>query len=147
MHIVPQDFEFAAKYLNGFDGLIDIDRLELGMAAVIESQTKRRVSDDKAAPDGTPWADWSPAYAGTRHGGHSLLQSSGDFLDDIFSDQRGGKTIVGSSLEYAAIHQFGGEAGRNGDVEIVARPSFGLSNDNTVELEEVLADYLEGRLQ
>ena len=147
MEISAQDFIHASNYLNGIPDSVDIDKLELGMASVVESQTRRRISVEKTAADGTPWADWSPAYAQTRHDGQSLMQSAGHFLDDIFYDQQGGQTMVGSSLVYAAIHQFGGEAGRNNDVKIVARPSFGISGDNEAELEEVLFGYVQGQIQ
>ena len=53
------------------------------IGAVAESQTRRRISDEKTAPDGTPWAPWSTDYAKTRHGNQSLLQGDGDLLDSI----------------------------------------------------------------
>jgi phage virion morphogenesis protein len=145
--VSAHDFEFAADFLNGVVASIDIDKLELGMAATIESQTKRRIAREKTAPDGTPWANWSPEYAKTRHQGHSLLRGEGNLLDDIFSDQTGGGVVVGSSMVYAAIHQFGGEAGRNGNVDIAARPFLGLSDENEAELEEILFDYVQRQIQ
>lgn len=147
MELSAQDFIVASKFLNGIPDSIDVDKVELGMAAVVESQTKRRIASEKTAPDGDPWADWSPSYAETRHDGHSLLQGNNDLLTSIAFDQQGGQTIVGTPLVYAAIHQFGGEAGRNQSVDIVARPYFGISDDNEAELEEILFDYVQTQLQ
>jgi len=132
----------TTNYLNAMAGMIDIDKLEGKAAAVIESQTRRRISSEKTDPEGTAWDDWSPAYAKTRHGGHSLLQSTGALLDDIFHDKQRGNWVVGSSLIYAAIHNEGGgeTAGRS---NIPARRFIGLSADNEQELDEILFDYLE----
>ena len=146
MEVNAQDFVFAADYLNGIPAHIDMDKLELGMAAVNESQTKRRISDEKTTAKGDPWKDWSPEYAKTRHGGHSLLQGNNDLLTSIAFDQQGGQTIVGSPLVYAAIHQFGGKTGRNQSTEIAARAYFGVSDDNEAELEEILFDYIQGAI-
>lgn len=144
MEITAADFVHASNYLNGIPDHIDVAGLELGMAAVVESQTKRRISSEKTTAKGDPWAEWSPEYAKTRHSGHSLLQGDDNLLTSIAFDQQGGQTIVGSPLVYAAIHQFGGKTGRNNSVEIAARAYFGVSDDNEAELEEILFDYLQG---
>ncbi|MFB1078141.1 phage virion morphogenesis protein, partial [Photobacterium damselae] len=33
------------------------------LGAVVESQTRRRIADEKESPDGQAWPDWSQAYA------------------------------------------------------------------------------------
>lgn len=53
------------------------------IGAVAESQTRRRITDEKASPGGEPWQDWSTRYAKTRHGNQSLLQGNGDLLDSV----------------------------------------------------------------
>jgi phage virion morphogenesis protein len=106
----------------------------------VENQTRRRISDEKRAPDGTPWPDWSPRYAQTRHGGHSLLQGEDDLLDSIQYLVRGDQVEVGSNLVYAAIHQFGGaEVG----MPIPARPYLGVSPENEADILAVVEDYLD----
>ena len=147
LDINAPDFAFAADYLNGISGRINVNDFELEAAVIIESQTKRRISEDKTGPDGDPWRDWSASYAQTRHSGHSLLQGNNSLLTSIAFDQQGGQTLVGSDLPYAAIHQFGGEAGRNKAVTIAARPYLGLSDDDQRELEDILSDYIQGVLQ
>ncbi len=144
--VSTQDLQKTTDFLNSMAGMINIDVLEGKAAAVIESQTRRRISDEKTDPDGKAWADWSPAYAKTRHGGHSLLQNTGSLLDDIFHDKQGGNWVVGSSLIYAAIQDQGGDEAA-GHADIPARRFVGLSVDNTEELDETLYAYLVGLYQ
>ena len=134
--------DVAASILNGISGLIEPAMITNTVAAVIESQTRRRIQDEKTAPDGTPWADWSPAYAETRHSGQSFLQGDGDLLDSIFGEQRGDDAVVGSPLVYAAIQQHGGA--EVGKPELPARQFLGVSDDNAREIEDVVITYLQG---
>ncbi|MDC5753857.1 phage virion morphogenesis protein [Vibrio europaeus] len=77
------------------------------IAAEVESQTHRRIRQDKTAPDGTPWEAWSDGHAKTRHGNQSLLMASGDLDDSIQSYIQGNRIHHGSDLPYAAVHQEG----------------------------------------
>ena len=57
---------------------------------------------------------------------------------------RGDEVEVGTNVEYAAIHQFGGdEVGIN----IPARPYLGLSPDNEADLLSVVEDFIEEALR
>ncbi len=113
------------------------------IGAEVEAQTRTRIQDEKAAPDGTPWAPWSPGYAATRHGGHSLLMNEGDLLDDINFVVESGGVSVGTNLVYGAIHQFGGDAVGKA---IPARPYLGLSSDNIRDLHDTIEDWLDSTL-
>ncbi|WP_229611462.1 phage virion morphogenesis protein [Vibrio parahaemolyticus] len=77
------------------------------MGAVVESQTRRRIADEKTSPDGSPWDDWSPSYAKTRHGNQSLLQGDGDLLDSITYIVQRNQVRIGSPLPYSGVHQDG----------------------------------------
>ncbi|AZQ10160.1 phage virion morphogenesis protein [Shewanella khirikhana] len=77
------------------------------LGAVVESQTRRRIADEKTSPDGESWPDWSAAYAKTRHGNQSLLRGNGDLLDSIQYLVEKDQVRVGSPLPYAAVHQDG----------------------------------------
>ncbi|MDF2186150.1 phage virion morphogenesis protein [Grimontia hollisae] len=77
------------------------------IGAEAETQTHRRIRDEKTAPDGTPWESWSDAYAKTRHGNHALLMGEGELDDSIQYLVKGNKVYVGSPLIYAAVHQEG----------------------------------------
>ncbi|MDM5132912.1 phage virion morphogenesis protein [Aeromonas piscicola] len=139
------------------------------IGTVAESQTRRRISDEKTAPDGTPWAPWSAAYGKTRHGNQSLLNGVGDLLDSIEYQVQRNQVRVGSALAYAGVHQdgFSGSVQVPAHVrrisqafgkalkfpvyqsvgsftrmmEIPQREYLGLSSDNQTELLAVIGDF------
>ena len=49
--------------------------------------------------------------------------------------------LVGTNMVYAAIHQFGGWAGRNRKVYIPARPFLQLTNEDKQDLLDDVQDY------
>lgn len=135
--------------LRGFDqvdrGLEHFRRFDwqgLGHAigAELESQTRRRITEEKASPDGVPWPDWSEDYAATRHGGHSLLQGDDDLLDSVQSLVSDDQVETGSNLIYAAIHNYGGE---EVGMPIPQREYLGLSDENTDDLQATVDDFVD----
>ena len=124
-----------------------VTRMEIAdsVGALLESSTKRRIADEKRAPDGTPWAPWSEAYGATRRPGKSILWAEGDLLDSIQAVTGLTEIRVGSNLVYAAIHQFGGaDVGTPG---LPARPYLGLSDEDAREIRETVADVFGRALQ
>ncbi|WP_283132485.1 phage virion morphogenesis protein [Enterovibrio norvegicus] len=139
------------------------------IGAEAETQTHRRIRDEKTAPDGTPWEGWSDGYAKTRHGNHSLLMGNGELDDSIQFQVRGNKVHVGSPLVYAAVHQDGFEGAVNiaahhrritqafGKVlrhpvwqsvgahvrhmKVPQREYLGLSNENRQDLYALIGDF------
>jgi phage virion morphogenesis protein len=153
--------------------LADLDRRGLmqTVGAVVESQTRKRLANEKRSPDGTPWEAWSEQYAGTRHGGHSLLEGDGNLIDSLTHEVSADAVEIGSNLIYARIHQDGSgdepvnvpahqrritkAFGRDlpfpvwanvkayaFNQNIPARPYLGLSKDNEAELEDVIENFL-----
>ena len=55
-------------------------------------------------------------------GGLAILQDTGTLRNSILASPHRDSVTIGSVLEYAAIHQFGGMAGRGKKVRIPARP-------------------------
>lgn len=142
------------------------------LGAVVESQTRRRIADEKTAPDGSSWEAWSPGYAATRHGNQSLLQGLGDLLDSIQYQVERNQVRIGSPLAYARALQ----EGFDGTVTIPAhvrritqafgktlsypvyqsvssftramnmpaREFLGLSRDNQTEVYSVLGAFWQG---
>lgn len=129
------------------------------IAALGESQTSRRITDEKTAPDGTPWKEnWDKTPTLYKTGQH-LLRS-------LASTSSAEEAVWGASWEYAHVHQDGmvihpryGEAlkfwfVRGGftqfvvakHVTIPARPFIGLSAENRAEIEELVSDHF-GRLR
>ena len=81
--------------------------------------------DREQGPDGKPWQKSIRAMAD----GGLTLTDTGGLRDSITHNVAGdGRSVdVGSNLVYAAIHQFGGKAGRNKSVTLPARPYLGIS--------------------
>ena len=80
--------------------------------------------DREQGPDGKPWQKSVRALA---DGGLTLTDTGGlrgSITHNVAGDGRA--VDVGSNLVYAAIHQFGGQAGRNKSVTLPARPYLGI---------------------
>lgn len=122
--------------------LIDDGEFKAVLAELVVNQTKLRLDEEKAAPDGTPWPAWSAEYAATRKGRHSLLIGEGLMQASISAFVRGNEISVGSGLVQVATHQFGSEDGTT-----PARPFLGLSDDNRDEIEDLARDFYEELLQ
>lgn len=117
------------------------------VGALVEDQTKRRIADDKTAPDGTPWAPWSARHAAriTKRNqitARSLLVGEGDLLGSIQNLVTGTEIRVGTNLEYGAVHQFGSADGGG----IPARPYLGLSAADSAEIEKLILVRVDGVL-
>ena len=66
-----------------------------------------------------------------------ILQVSGQLASSISTQYDDESAIIGSNLDYAAIHQLGGQAGKNKKVPILARPYLKLTDD---DFEEILTE-------
>jgi phage virion morphogenesis protein len=79
------------------------------VGAVVESQTRRRLSEEKTSPDGTPWAPLSEDYEDWKKERSSggILEFEGFLIASITQENNGKRVRVGSNLAYAATHQFG----------------------------------------
>lgn len=115
------------------------------VGGLVESQVRRRISEQKTSPDGKNWPAWSDSYARTRHGNHSLLENEGDLLDSIQYVINGDELEVGSNVKYAATHQFGDKRLAFGKVDVVIppRPFLGLSDADMDEVVEVIDDFID----
>lgn len=79
----------------------------------------------------------------------SILQSSGALRDSVQGDHDQDSVTVqagsGASAAYAAIHQFGGMAGRNKKVKIAARPYLPITAQGFLQPEAATAvDHIAG---
>ncbi|MGR3435268.1 MAG: phage virion morphogenesis protein [Shimia sp.] len=120
----------------------EVADLAFDMAELMANHAKGRFLS-KEGPDGVVWAPWSEGYAADRPKGKSLLEASGDLRDSIQGFEEGGAAVVGSNMVYAAIHQFGGEeVGMN----IPARPYLGVSDEDALDLREMLTARIDGIL-
>jgi phage gpG-like protein len=77
--------------------------------------------------------------------GFRILQHTGGLAGSISTDYDSTQAVAGSNKLYAAIHQFGGEAGRGRKVEIPARPYLPVTAEGNLQpeaREEVLDTIL-----
>ena len=72
-----------------------------------------------------------------------ILQVEGKLAASINTFYDNDSAVIGSNLEYAAIHQLGGQAGRNKSVEIPARPYLKLTDDDYNEINHEIEKYLK----
>lgn len=171
---IDLDLRELAGFQQRMDALLNFDRTELlqGLGALVESQTKRRIENEKTAPDGTPWPAWTASYAYQRPSGTSLLQSSNHLLQSIINEVDATESVaVGSPLEYARIQNEGGTTSphvirpTNGKAlripgvdhplrqvnhpgsRIPARQFLGISSENQDEIEAETVAFLESLLQ
>ncbi len=102
--------------------------------------------DTETAPDGSPWERHAPATIRSRlrRNGNSpitILRESGRLAGSFNYEANSDHAKIGSPVIYAAIHHYGGEAGRGGNVEIPSRPILGLSSDDESEIIAIAEDF------
>ena len=71
-----------------------------------------------------------------------ILQVSGQLAASINTYYDNDSAVIGSNLAYAAIHQLGGQAGRNKSVGVPARPYLQLTPDDFEEILLSVEKYL-----
>ena len=71
-----------------------------------------------------------------------ILQISGQLASSVNTYYDDDSAVMGSNLEYAAIHQLGGQAGKNKSVEIPARPYLQLTPDDFEEILSMTENFL-----
>ena len=105
-------------------------------------------TEENFANEGRPdkWLDLSEKTKKQRKkSGHwpgQILQVSGQLASSISTYYDDESAIIGSNLDYAAIHQLGGQAGKNKSVSIPARPYLKLSDDDFVEILDISTSFL-----
>jgi len=111
------------------------------IATHLESQTRRRIEEERADSESRAWPEWSEKYAKTRHENQNLLQNEGDLVDDIAPDSGADFAKAYVTMIYARTHQLGDKK-RN----IPARPYLGLSKVNAKDIENEIAKFIEAAL-
>ena len=72
-----------------------------------------------------------------------ILQVSGQLASSISTQYDDESAVIGSNLDYAAIHQLGGQAGKNKKVEVPARPYLKLTDDDFNEILDATKNFLK----
>ena len=71
-----------------------------------------------------------------------ILQMRGELASSITSYYDNDSAVVGTNKVYAAIHQFGGNAGRNKKVKIPARPYLSLTTNDEKQIINEIKNHL-----
>jgi len=79
----------------------------------------------------------------TGHYPGKILQVEGRLAVSITTQYDNDSAVIGSNLEYARIHQLGGQSGRGLKTPIPARPYLGLTSDEYEEIVDVTKKYLQ----
>ena len=134
----------VSRALADMEGRVtDMTPLMQAIAASVEKQTKDRIVSIKEGPDREYWPDWTKRYRETRHSQHSFLEGWGHLRDTVVGDADADSAVVGSNLVYAAIHQFGGSDNMPpGPAGIPPRPYIGISDENELEILEIIEEYM-----
>jgi len=72
-----------------------------------------------------------------------ILQVRGELAASITSKSDENSAVVGTNKVYAAIHQFGGDTGRNKKVKMPARPFLKLGENEKSEIIKEVQNYLQ----
>ncbi len=111
---------------------------DIGEALLLS--TEQRFSD-QVDPDGRPWKPLSPKYR-RRKKHPKILTETTNLRGRIVWQLVPGGVEVGTDVVYAAIHQFGGRAGRGLAAEIPARPYLGISAQDRSDILNILRSHL-----
>ncbi len=78
-------------------------------------------------------------------GKHKILIKSGKLMKSITYKAFKDHVEIGTNLVYAAIHQFGGAAGRRHRALIPARPYLLVQEEDKLRIQKFLKDHIESK--
>jgi phage virion morphogenesis protein len=113
----------------------------------LTESTKQRFSS-QTGPDGQRWKANSPVTI-DRKGRDQPLIDGGHLMEQISPKLIGNDILeVGSTMQYAAMQQFGGTKSEFPHLwgDIPARPFLGISDDDRNEILSILDDHLSDAL-
>ena len=97
---------------------------------------------------------WTPLKESTKKqkakkGYQKILQNRGHLAESIDFEASEDKLILGTNLKYAAIHQFGGKAGKNHSATIPARPFLPINENKEIpkRIKEEILEAVEFYIQ
>lgn len=131
----------ALRELHQLTGNLRPALVEIG-EDLVESTKRRFVTS--TAPDGSDWALNSVLSTLLYKEGDKPLVNHGTLSDQIFYNASADELEVGSTMEYAAMMQFGGTKDEFPHLwgDIPARPFLGLSDQDRTDILTVLARHI-----
>ncbi|MEP0004423.1 MAG: phage virion morphogenesis protein [Balneola sp.] len=137
------------RFTNMVTNLEDTDELTSEISEIILSDIGQHF-EDEVGPNDEPWLELAPATIEDREKENKwpgkILQRQGRGSGLLGSLQEySTKTEAGVSTNkvYAAIHHFGGQAGRGKKVTIPARPWAYLSSEATEEIKDAILNHVD----
>lgn len=115
------------------------------IAGIMADATEQNFKDE-----GRPkWKDLSVATKTARKktGNYpgQILQVSGQLALSITTQYDNESAVIGSNKVYAAIHQLGGQAGKNKKVTIPTRPYLNLTDEDFSNILNITETHLNGK--
>lgn len=107
-------------------------------------------TEENFKEEGRPnWKDLSEktktARKKTGHYPGQILQVSGQLALSVTTQYDDTSAVIGSNKIYAAIHQLGGQAGKNKKTTIPARPYLQLTEDDFDEILQETVKFLQDK--
>ena len=84
-----------------------------------------------------------PKWLGLKYRQGTPLVDTENLMGSITSDYTNDTAVVGTNEPYAAIHQFGGKAGRGRKTTIPARPFLKLTPEDDADIMEDIQAYFQ----
>lgn len=84
-----------------------------------------------------------PKWLGLKYRQGTPLVDTENLMGSITSDYTNDTAVVGTNEPYAAIHQFGGKAGRGRKAMIPARPFLKLTPEDEADIMEDIQAYFQ----
>lgn len=149
---IQVDYSDLTIAINKLDPILEFepDELMSAVGALGETQTRRRITSEKSAPDGRAWQQ-------NAEGTSILQQTGGNLLDSVAHTFSSSEAVWGAAWEFAHVHQdgmtihaknadrmvfkIGGRTVAAASVTIPARPFIGLSSENKSEIDDLLTDF------
>lgn len=119
-----------------------------GIGGILQSSTRERIRRDKTEPDGTPWEGWSKRTIKARTDTKGKVRGSllvhlgmqGGLLGSITYQAQQDSVLVGTPLFYGKFLQQGTD-------NMPKRPFLGLSQQDYQDIDDLLADFLNGLIR
>lgn len=119
---------------------IDLDSIAAGIGAYMIGEIQDRF-DSQRLWDGSAMPQSAAAQA---RGGQTLIQDHHLYDSYVWQPAGAGGVAFGSDSPYAAIHHWGGDAGRNHASHIDARPVMGINPDDEQAIGQLVFKAIQG---
>jgi len=152
MRIEVNHADVQAALNKLLDAVASLEPVFRDIGEYLTDSTKQRFVDGKA-PDGTAWKANRKSTLARKKGNKPLIGENKRLSNELHYALFGNGLEFGSSMEYAAVQQFGATKGDFGKTKrgspipwgnIPARPFLGISDDDRDAINQTLVRHLLG---